>query len=62
VVCPGAALDYFPREGWGGEPCMVCDAHMYLLQFHAGSFGAGSWGKVVLLFSMQHGVGRLSMG
>jgi hypothetical protein len=41
---------------------MVCDAHLFLLQFHTGSFGASWQGKMVLLFSVQQGIGRLSMG
>jgi hypothetical protein len=37
-------LDYFSGVGWSwgwvGEPGMVCDAHLFLLQFHTGSFVA----------------------
>jgi hypothetical protein len=37
-VHPGAVLDYIPRVGgWVGQPQEVHDAHLYVLQFHAGS-------------------------
>jgi hypothetical protein len=41
---------------------VVYDAHLFLLQFHTGSFGVSWWGEMVLLFSVQHGTGRLSVG
>jgi hypothetical protein len=34
--------------GWVEESCVVCDAHLYLLHFHTGSFGASSSGEMVL--------------
>jgi hypothetical protein len=41
----------FPwRVGGRGEPHEVCDAHLFLLQFHAGSFGSGWWGEMALIF------------
>jgi hypothetical protein len=45
----GAVLDYFPG-GCVGKLCVVHDAHMFVLQFHAGSFGASWWGEMALLF------------
>jgi hypothetical protein len=33
-----------------------------VLQFHSSSFGAGWWGEIEQLFSVQHSVGRFSMG
>jgi hypothetical protein len=65
-VCPGTVLDYFPRVGWGegwveGSPAW-CDAYLFLLKFHAGSFVASWEAEMALLFSVQHGIGRLSMG
>jgi hypothetical protein len=50
-VCPGDALDYFPR-GWVGEFHVVCDAQLFVLQFHASSFGASCWEEMVPLFSV----------
>jgi hypothetical protein len=48
-VHPGVALDYFPGVwGWVGELHMVNNAHLYLLQFHTGRFGASCWGEMVL--------------
>jgi hypothetical protein len=41
---------------------MVCDAHLFILQIHASSFGASKWGEMAPLFSVQCGKGRLSMG
>jgi hypothetical protein len=40
----------------------VHDAHLFILQFNASSFGVGWWGEMALLFSVQCGIGRLSMG
>jgi hypothetical protein len=46
-VHPGPALDNFPGVGgWVGEPHVLCDAYLYLLQFHAGSFGASCLGEM----------------
>jgi hypothetical protein len=42
-------LDYFPA-GWVGKSRMVCDTHLFVLQFHTNSFGADWQGEVVLLF------------
>jgi hypothetical protein len=39
---------------WVGEPCMLCDAHLFLLQCHAGNFVAIWQGEMVLLFSVWH--------
>jgi hypothetical protein len=47
---------------WDGEVHVVCDAHLFLLQFHAGSFVVSWWGEMALLISVQCGVGRLSLG
>jgi hypothetical protein len=41
---------------------MVRDVHLFILQIHASIFGNGRWGEMLLLFSVQHGIGRLSMG
>jgi hypothetical protein len=41
---------------------MVCDANLYLLQFHTGSFRASWQVEMALLFSVWHGIGMLSMG
>jgi hypothetical protein len=60
VSLPRAALDYFLR-GWIVESCLVHDAHLFLLQFHTVSFGAGWQGEIALLFSVQHSIGNLSM-
>jgi hypothetical protein len=35
---------------WVGKSCMVSDAQLFILQFHASSFGAGWKGEIVLLF------------
>jgi hypothetical protein len=60
-VCPGAVLNCFPGVGcWVGKLCVVQDAPVYLLQFHAGSFGASCRGEMVLLFSVPCGIGRFS--
>jgi hypothetical protein len=40
-VFPQAALDYVSR-GWVGESHVMCDAHLFVLQIHASSFGT-SW-------------------
>jgi hypothetical protein len=54
----GTVLDYFPGvEEWVGEPCMVCDHHLHLLQFHACRFRASCRGEMVLFV-----IGRLSTG
>jgi hypothetical protein len=37
------------------------DAHLFILQFHAGSFEAGWLGEMGPLFSLWHSVDRLSM-
>jgi hypothetical protein len=62
-VHPGAELNYFPGVGrWVGEQHMVLDAHLYLLQFNAGSFGASYQGEMVWLFSVWCGIERLFKG
>jgi hypothetical protein len=43
-------LNYFPR-GQVGESCVVYDAHLFILQIHASSFGAGHWTEMVCHFS-----------
>jgi hypothetical protein len=60
-VCPWAVLEYFPG-GWVGELHMVHDAHLFILQFHASSFGAGWQEEMACFFSEWCGAGRLSMG
>jgi hypothetical protein len=60
-VCPGAMLDYFPGE-LVGESHVVCDAYLFILQFHASSFGASWRREMVPLFSVQCSIGRFSMG
>jgi hypothetical protein len=58
-------LYYFPGEEvgeWVREPRAVYDVHLFLLQFHAGRFVASWQGEMALLFSVQHSIGRLSMG
>jgi hypothetical protein len=60
-VCPGAVLDYFP-VGWVGELHVVPDAHLFILLIHTSSFRAGCPKRMVLLFSVQSCIGRLSMG
>jgi hypothetical protein len=40
---------------------MVCDAHLYLVQFLTGHFGASCQGEMVPLFSVRHGIGRLGI-
>jgi hypothetical protein len=37
---PKAMVDYFPGE-WIQELCMVHDGHLFVLQFHTGTFGIG---------------------
>jgi hypothetical protein len=37
------------------------DAHLFLLQFHTGSFVSRWWGEMALLFSVLR-IRRLSMG
>jgi hypothetical protein len=36
--------------GWVGESCVVCDAHLFILQFHTGSFGASWQEEIAVLF------------
>jgi hypothetical protein len=58
--CPGPALDYFHR-GWAGESHVVCDAQLFILQFHTRCFAVGWRGP--LFFSAEwhgeafHGLG-----
>jgi hypothetical protein len=55
-VYPGAALYYFPQE-WVGESHVVCDAHLFILQIHAG------WQEEMASpLSVWCGIGRLSIG
>jgi hypothetical protein len=42
---------------WEGNPHVVNDDHLFLLQFHTGSW----WGEMVLS-SVQRGIGRLFTG
>jgi hypothetical protein len=58
---PRAALDYW-LERWIELSCMVCDAHLFILQFHAGSFGAGCQIEMALFFFQCIMVGVLSIG
>jgi hypothetical protein len=60
-ICPGAALDYVSRVG-GGVLLIMRDAHLFVRQIHSSSFGASQQGEMALLLSVQHSVGRLSMG
>jgi hypothetical protein len=60
-VSSGAVLDNFPRE-YIGESNLVCNAHLFFLQFHASSFEASWQGEIGLLFSVLCKIGRLSMG
>jgi hypothetical protein len=60
-VCPGAALDYVPRE-WVWESHVVLDDHLFVLQIYASSFGISQQGEMALLFSVWHQIGRLSTG
>jgi hypothetical protein len=39
-VCPGVAVDYFPRQ-WVGELHVMCVVHLFILQVYASSFGTG---------------------
>jgi hypothetical protein len=55
-ICSGTVLDYVPK-GWVGELCMVCDAHLFVLQIHASSFGTGWWGEVVQRREAFNGLG-----
>jgi hypothetical protein len=48
--------------GWVGESHLVCDASLFIMQFHTSSFGTSWQGEMALLFSMQHGVEKLSTG
>jgi hypothetical protein len=54
-------LDNFLR-GWAGELCVVHDAHLFILQFHASSIGASWRGEILLFISVWCDIGRLSMG
>jgi hypothetical protein len=47
--CPGVALDYFPRQ-WPEELYMMHDDYLFVLQFHARSFGASWCIEMALLF------------
>jgi hypothetical protein len=47
---------------WVGKPCVMHDAYLFLLQFHAGHFVASWLREMVLLFSVQCSIGRLSKG
>jgi hypothetical protein len=52
-ICPESVLDYVPR-GWVGElgvVHVVCDAHLFILQILASSFGICWWGEMVYCFS-----------
>jgi hypothetical protein len=40
VGLPRCCAGLFSGGGWGGESHVVCDAHLFLPQFHADSFGA----------------------
>jgi hypothetical protein len=51
-VCPGTVLDYVPGV-WVEES--------HILQIHTSSFGAIQLEEMALLFSVQHGIRRLSM-
>jgi hypothetical protein len=54
-------LDYVPGL-WVRKLHVVCDASLFILQFHASHSGAGQQGEMVPLFSVQRGIRRLSMG
>jgi hypothetical protein len=41
---------------------MVFDAHLFILQIHASSFGVSWWVEMVPLFSVWQGVRKFSMG
>jgi hypothetical protein len=41
---------------------MVHDAHLFVLQIHANSFGASWQGEMMPFFSVQHSIRRFSMG
>jgi hypothetical protein len=47
-------MDYVPRE-WVGELNMIHDAHLFVLQIHTSSFGAG-WQEEIFFFQVGHGV------
>jgi hypothetical protein len=40
----------FSLGGWVRELCVVCDAHLFLLQLHTGSFGVAGGEKWLCLF------------
>jgi hypothetical protein len=58
---PEDALDYVPKW-WVGELHVVHDAHLFILQIHACSFGTIEEGEMALLLSMWCGIERLSIG
>jgi hypothetical protein len=49
-------LDYVPWE-WVGESLVVCDAHQFILQIHASTFGTGWQGEMVQHREVFHGLG-----
>jgi hypothetical protein len=49
-------------QGVDGESPVVCDAHLFILQFLISSFGTGWWGEMVPFPSMRCSFGRLSVG
>jgi hypothetical protein len=49
-ICPGAELDYVPRE-WVEELHIVHDAHLFFLLIHTSSFGAGQSREMARCFS-----------
>jgi hypothetical protein len=55
LLCLGYALDYFLRV-CVGELCVVCDAHPFILPFHASSFVADWWGEMAVFFFFFTGV------
>jgi hypothetical protein len=59
-LCQIIFLECAGVGGWVGEPCVVCDAYLFLLQFHTGGFVSSCQGEMALLFSVWHGLGRLS--
>jgi hypothetical protein len=64
-VWPAVVLDFFPDWDGGvgrGTVLWSHDAHLLLLHFNAGSFLASLWVEMEMLFSLQRGVRRLSMG
>jgi hypothetical protein len=65
VVRVGFSLPRGCAELFSGGMCressMVHDTHLFILQIHASRFRSGQE-KMVLLFSVWHGVRRLSTG